>query len=127
MIDKIKLVLSLLFVGFGVTGFYLLEDKQPMVVRILAVLAGLIAAVVLLSTTKSGKEFFAFSRDAVAEAKRVVWPSRRETIQTTVAVFVLVLVMAIFMWIVDVGFLNCLLYTSPSPRDRTRSRMPSSA
>lgn len=106
MIDKIKLVLSLLFVGFGVTGFYLLEDNQPMVVRILAVLAGLIAAVVLLSTTKSGKEFFAFSRDAVAEAKRVVWPSRRETIQTTVAVFVLVLVMAIFMWIVDVGFLS---------------------
>ena len=106
MIDKIKLVLSLLFVGFGVTGFYLLEDNQPMVVSILAVLAGLIAAVVLLSTTKSGKEFFAFSRDAVAEAKRVVWPSRRETIQTTVAVFVLVLVMAIFMWIVDVGFLS---------------------
>ena len=106
MIDKIKLVFSLLLVGFGVTGFYLLEEKQPMVVRILVVLAGLIAAAVLLSTTKSGKEFFAFSRDAVAEAKRVVWPSRRETIQTTVAVFVLVGVMAIFMWIVDVGFLS---------------------
>jgi preprotein translocase subunit SecE len=59
-----------------------------------------------LRKSKSGKEFFAFSRDAVAEAKRVVWPSRRETIQTTVAVFVLVLVMAIFMWIVDVGFLS---------------------
>jgi preprotein translocase subunit SecE len=42
----------------------------------------------------------------VAEAKRVVWPSRRETIQTTVAVFVLVVVMALFMWIVDVGFLS---------------------
>jgi hypothetical protein len=52
MIDKIKLVFSLLFVGFGVTGFYLLEEKQPMVVRILAVLAGLIAAAVILSTTK---------------------------------------------------------------------------
>jgi preprotein translocase subunit SecE len=106
MIDKIKLVFSLLLVGFGVTGFYLLEEKQTMVVRILAVLVGLIAASVLLSTTQSGKEFFAFSRDAVAEAKRVVWPSRRETIQTTLAVFVLVVVMAIFMWIVDVGFLN---------------------
>jgi preprotein translocase subunit SecE len=78
MIDRIKLVFSFLLVGFGVTGFYLLEEKQPM----------------------------AFSRDAVAEAKRVVWPSRRETIQTTVAVFVLVVVMALFMWIVDVGFLS---------------------
>ena len=71
-----------------------------------AVLAGLISAAVLLSTTASGKTFFAFANDAVAEAKRVVWPSRRETIQTTIAVFVLVLVMAIFMWIVDVGFLS---------------------
>ena len=105
MIDKIKLVISLLLVGLGVAGFYLLED-HAMVVRILAVLAGLISAAVLLSTTSSGKEFFAFSRDAVAEAKRVVWPSRRETVQTTIAVFVLVVVMAIFMWIVDVGFLS---------------------
>jgi preprotein translocase subunit SecE len=99
MIDKIKLVIGLLLVGAGVAGFYLLED-HAMVVRILAVLAGLV------STTESGREFFAFSRDAVAEAKRVVWPSRRETVQTTIAVFVLVVVMAIFMWIVDVGFLS---------------------
>ncbi len=105
MIDKIKLVISLLLVGAGVAGFYLLED-HAMVVRILAVLAGLISAAVLLSTTASGKTFFAFANDEVAEAKRVVWPSRRETIQTTIAVFVLVVVMAIFMWIVDVGFLS---------------------
>lgn len=105
MIDKIKLVISLLLVAAGVAGFYLLED-HAMVVRILAVLAGLISAAVLLSTTASGKAFFAFANDAVAEAKRVVWPSRRETIQTTIAVFVLVLVMAIFMWVVDVGFLS---------------------
>ncbi len=105
MIDKIKLVIALLLVGGGVEGFYLLEG-HAMVFRILAVLAGLILAAVLLATTVSGKTFFAFSRDSVAEAKRVVWPSRRETIQTTVAVFVLVLVMAIFLWIVDIGFMS---------------------
>ena len=105
MIDKIKLVIALLLVGSGVEGFYLLED-HAMVFRILAVLAGLILAAVLLATTVSGKTLFAFSRDSVAEAKRVVWPSRRETIQTTVAVFVLVLVMAIFLWIVDIGFMS---------------------
>jgi len=104
MIDKIKLVFALLLVAAGVAGFYLLAD-HAMVIRILAVLAGLIAAVVLMSTTPLGREFFAFAREAVVETRKVVWPSRKETIQTTVAVFVLVLVMAIFLWVVDVGFL----------------------
>ncbi|MGZ8252753.1 MAG: preprotein translocase subunit SecE [Methylophilaceae bacterium] len=104
MIDKIKLVFALLLVAAGVAGFYLLAD-HAMVIRILAVLAGLIAAVVLMSTTPLGREFFAFAREAVVETRKVVWPSRKETIQTTVAVFALVLVMAIFLWVVDVGFL----------------------
>jgi len=43
--------------------------------------------------------------ESVAEAKRVVWPSRKETIQTTVAVFVLVLLVAIFLWVIDTGFM----------------------
>jgi preprotein translocase subunit SecE len=104
MIDKIKLVFALLLVAAGVAGFYLLVD-HALVIRILAVLAGLTAAAVLMSSTALGKEFFAFARESVAEARRVVWPSRKETIQTTIAVFVLVLVMAIFLWLVDVGFL----------------------
>jgi preprotein translocase subunit SecE len=105
MIDKIKLVIALLLVGGGIEGFYLLEG-HALVFRILAVLAGLILAALLLATTLAGKTFFEYAQDSVAEAKRVVWPSRRETIQTTVAVFVLVLVMAIFLWIVDIGFMS---------------------
>ena len=104
MIDKIKLVFALLLVAAGVAGFYWLAD-HALVIRILAVLAGVAAAVVLISTTPVGQEFFAFAREAVVETRKVVWPSRKETIQTTVAVFVLVLVMAIFLWLVDVGFL----------------------
>jgi preprotein translocase subunit SecE len=105
MMDKIKLVIALLLVGGGIEGFYLLED-HAMIFRILAVLAGLILAAALFAATVSGKTFLAFSRDSIAEAKRVVWPSRRETIQTTIAVFVLVLIVAIFLWIVDTGFLS---------------------
>ena len=105
MMDKIKLIIALLLVGGGIEGFYLLED-HAMVFRILAVLAGLVLAAVVFGTTLSGITFYDFSRDSIAEAKRVVWPSRRETIQTTVAVFVLVLIMAIFLWIVDIGFMS---------------------
>ena len=104
MTEKIKLVFALLLVAAGVAGFYVLAD-QALVVRILAVLAGVIAAVAVLWTSAIGQEAFAFASEAAVETRKVVWPSRKETIQTTVAVFALVVVMAIFLWVVDIGFL----------------------
>jgi preprotein translocase subunit SecE len=41
----------------------------------------------------------------VAEARKVVWPTRKETIQTTGVVFAFVVVMALFLWLVDAGLL----------------------
>lgn len=104
MINKIKLVLALLLVAAGVAGFYFLAE-QALVLRILAVLAGIAVAVVVLWTTPEGQSAFNFAREAAAETRKVVWPTRKETIQTTVAVFALVVVVAIFLWIVDLGFL----------------------
>lgn len=104
MINKIKLVLALLLVAAGVAGFYFLAE-QALVVRILAVLAGIVAAVVVFWTTRQGQSAFAFAREAAAETRKVVWPTRKETIQTTLMVFALVVVVAIFLWIVDMGFL----------------------
>ena len=104
MTEKIKLVLALLLVAAGIAGFYLLAE-YALVLRILAVLAGVALAVVALLSTRLGQSSLAFAREAAAETRRVVWPSRKETIQTTAVVFVLVLVMAIFLWVVDIGFL----------------------
>ncbi|MCB5188177.1 preprotein translocase subunit SecE [Methylobacillus caricis] len=104
MTEKIKLVIALLLVAAGVAGFYLLAD-QALVLRILAVLAGIVFALLLLKTTVLGQDAFTFAREAVVETRKVVWPSRKETIQTTMAVFGLVIVMAIFLWIIDIGFM----------------------
>jgi preprotein translocase subunit SecE len=104
MADKIKLVIALLLVAAGVAGFYVLAD-QALVVRILTVLAGVVAALVVLWTSPMGKQGYAFAQDAVVETRKVVWPTRKETIQTTAIVFALVLVMALFLWAVDIGFL----------------------
>jgi preprotein translocase subunit SecE len=103
MIDKIKLVLSLLLVAAGVAGFYLVGDS-PLVLRILVVIVGIVAAAFLFKTIPLGEQAFGFLGDSIAEAKRVVWPTRKETIQTTIVVFVLVMVMAAFLWVVDIGF-----------------------
>jgi preprotein translocase subunit SecE len=103
MMEKIKLVLSALLVAAGIAGFYLLADKA-LVLRILVILAGLAAAVALLWTTTQGQTALGFVGEAVAEAKRVVWPTRKETIQTAIAVFVLVAIVAAFLAVVDIGF-----------------------
>jgi preprotein translocase subunit SecE len=103
MIEKIKLVLSALVLVAGIAGFYLLADKA-LVLRILAILAGLAAAVAVLWTTPQGQAALGFVGESVAEAKKVVWPTRKETIQTTVAVFILVVIVAAFLAVVDIGF-----------------------
>ncbi len=100
MLDKLKLLVAGLLVVAGIAGFYVFADS-PAVVRVLSVLAGLILAAVTLWFTAPGKQFYAFSRESVTEAKKVVWPTRRETMQMTGVVIVFVIVMALFLWVVD--------------------------
>ena len=100
MADKIKFVLALLLVVLGVAGFYLLAD-QPMILRVLSVLGGVVAGGAVAWFTEPGQRFFVFGQESVAEAKKVAWPSRKETVQMTAAVFVFVLVMAIMLWVTD--------------------------
>jgi preprotein translocase subunit SecE len=100
MADKIKLILAVLLVVAGVAGFYYLKDSA-LILRIASVLAGLVLAAVVGLTSAPGKQFVVFAQEAIAETKKVVWPSRKETVQSTGMVLAFVLVMAIFLWIVD--------------------------
>ena len=100
MVDKLKFLLAALAVIAGIAGFYLLGADAALL-RVGAVLAGLVVAVVLVWTTAQGRQLAAFVRESIAEARKVVWPSRKETLQTTAMVFVFVLVMAIFLWLTD--------------------------
>ena len=100
MADKLKFAAALLLLIAGLAGFYLLGD-QPMILRVLSVLAGLGAGVAVAWFTEPGQRFIVFGREAIAEAKKVAWPTRKETMQTTGIVFGFVLIMAIVLWIAD--------------------------
>jgi preprotein translocase subunit SecE len=104
MVDKIKIAAALMLVAAGVAGFYFL-DQSPMILRVTSVLAGLAAAAVTLWTSDTGKQFYAFAQESTAETKKVVWPTRKETLQTTGIVFAFMVVMAMFLWAVDAGLL----------------------
>ena len=100
MADQAKLAVAAALVVAGVAAYYWLAESA-LVLRVLAVVAGIAAGAGVAWTSEPGREFVAFAREAVGEVKKVVWPTRKETMQTTAAVFAFVVVMAVFLWISD--------------------------
>ena len=98
--DKAKLGLAVVVVLASLAGFYLLA-KQGQAAQWGALIAGLVVAVVVFMTSEVGRQFLAFGRDSVREVKKVVWPTRKETVQMTAYVFGFVVVMALFLWMTD--------------------------
>lgn len=99
-IDKAKLAVVAVLIVASVAAFYLL-GKQGAVFQWGALLAGLMAAVVVFLISESGRRFLAFAHDAWREVKKVVWPTRKESIQMTAYVFAFVVIMSLFLWLAD--------------------------
>lgn len=99
-VDKSKLVAAAALLLGAFVAFYLLSPQGP-VVQWGALIVGLIAAVAVFGMSEAGKRLVAFGRDAWREAKKVVWPARKEAIQMTAYVFAFVFVMALFLWLTD--------------------------
>ncbi len=98
--DKAKLTATGLLLLASVVAFYML-GTQDLWVRVLALLALVVAAVAVFLISEPGKQFIAFGRDAVREARKVVWPSRKEAGQMTLYVFIFVVIMALFLFLTD--------------------------
>ena len=98
--DKAKLVGAALLLVGSVAAFYAL-GKQDLWLRVLALLALLVAAAAVFFVSEPGKQLIAFGRDSVREVKKVVWPTRKEAVQMTGYVFAFVFVMALFLWLTD--------------------------
>lgn len=98
--DKAKLAAAVILVIGAVVAFYML-NKQGALAQWGALLLCLAAAVGVFLTAESGRRLVAFGRDAVRETKKVVWPTRKESMQMTAYVFAFVVVMALFLWLTD--------------------------
>jgi preprotein translocase subunit SecE len=99
-LDIVKLVIAGALLAAGIAGYYLLSE-QALILRVLAVIAGTVAAAAVAWFTEPGKTFAGFARESIVEVKKVVWPTRKETVQTTAAVFAFVVVMAVYLWVSD--------------------------
>jgi preprotein translocase subunit SecE len=96
---------ALLLVLGAIWGFYF-WGEHSLLLRVLGLLAVVVIAGVLAVRTSSGRAVADFAIESRTEVRRVVWPTRQETIQTTLVVLAMVLVMGIVMWLVDMVLLS---------------------
>jgi preprotein translocase subunit SecE len=106
--DKAKLGGAIALVIAALAAFYLLAKQGP-VAQWGALVLCLAAAFVVFMTSETGKQFTAFGRDSWKEVKKVVWPTRKESVQMTLYVIAFCALMAIFLWSTD-KTLEWLLY-----------------
>lgn len=102
VLDTALLWLAVLVLGASIFGYYWFEPQYSDLVRVLGMLAGAGVAVVIALQSAMGKVAWAYVQGSRTELRRVVWPTRQETVQTTLMVIVVVLLLAIFIWALDI-------------------------
>jgi len=99
-LDTVKLIAAVAILVGGIAAFYLL-GTYPLAVRWLIVLASLGAGIAVALQSAQGKALWEFVQGSRVELRKVVWPTRQETLQMTLVVVVAIVVMGIFFWILD--------------------------
>jgi len=99
-LDTFKLMLAIAVLVAGIVGFYYYE-AESLLYRVLGVVFAAGVAVAISATTVLGQNLIGFGREARMEVRKVVWPSRQETVQTTFMVIVAVIIIGIFLWLID--------------------------
>jgi len=99
-LDIVKMLLSLAILVAGIAGFYYFED-QSAPLRALGVLVAVVVAVFVVVQSTPGRNVWAYVASSRTEVRKMVWPTRAETLQTTLIIFVVVLLLSIFLWLFD--------------------------
>jgi preprotein translocase subunit SecE len=106
-LDTVKLIVSLMILLAGIAGFYYYAEES-LLYRVLGLVAVVMVAAGIALTTATGQAILSFGRESRTEVRKVVWPTRQETIQTTLMVVVAVIIIGIFLWIVDMLLLEAV-------------------
>ena len=102
--DTLKLGAALLLLVAGVVAFYWFDD-QLLVLRVLGLLAVAGISIFIAAQSSTGKNIIGFIGGVKTEVRKVVWPTRAETTQTTLAVILMVILVGIFLWLLDMVLL----------------------
>lgn len=100
--DTVKWSIAAIVTGGALVGFYVFSDHS-LLLRVVLLLVALGISTAIASQTVGGRTALGFARDARIEVRKVVWPTRKETVQTTMIILVAVCIVASFLWLIDAG------------------------
>jgi len=98
-------IASFIVIGLVANYYYI---QQPWPLRLLAGLLLLGVVLFIATQTARGKQFISFAYESRTELRKVVWPTRQETMQTTLVIAAMVIVLALMLWGID-GMLMWLI------------------
>lgn len=99
--DTALLWLAVGIIAASITGFYWFEGQFNVLIRVVGMLAGGAVAILVALASAPGKAAWAVVRDSRTEVRKVVWPTRKETMQTTAIILIVVLILGMLLWGVD--------------------------
>ncbi|MCK5727587.1 MAG: preprotein translocase subunit SecE [Methylococcales bacterium] len=100
VLDIIKQIIAILLVVAGMAAFYYFSEIL-LLYRVLALVVVVALAIGLFFTTGAGQNIWVFMLEAKLEVRKVVWPTREETIRTTLLVFGMVFLVGLGLWLLD--------------------------
>lgn len=99
-LDTAKLIAAAMIVLLAIGAFYIYAEKS-LLFRVIGILVAVAIAAVIALQTGKGRQIWGFFQEAQIEVRKVVWPTRQETAQTTLIVILMVIFIAIFLWLLD--------------------------
>ncbi|MDH3645531.1 MAG: preprotein translocase subunit SecE [Gammaproteobacteria bacterium] len=103
--DRVKLFVAGLLVIGGLFAYYYFAAEYSQVYRVVGVLVATILGFAIAMSSDPGRRFWRFAQGSRIELRKVIWPTRQEALQTTLAVIVFVIVMGVFFWVLDLFLL----------------------
>jgi preprotein translocase subunit SecE len=105
--DIVKQVFSVVFVVAGVAAFYYFSTDHSyfkeirLLYRVLGLVVIVLMALAMMLTTDVGRSVWSFVLESKQEVRKVVWPTREETMRTTLLVFAMVFIVSLILWLLD--------------------------
>ena len=99
--DTVLLLISALVLIGGIVGFYYFENQAITVIRSIGLLLAVAVAMLIARFTEKGMSMFRFFKEADIERRKVVWPTRAETVQTAIMVIIVTIIVSIMLFLID--------------------------
>ncbi len=99
-IDKIKVLGAIFLIVAGVAAFYAMESSSDLL-RVGLLVLSIFLAIGVTLTSGPGQQAWSFAKGARSEFRKIVWPTRKDTVQSTLIVILMVILIGLFLWLLD--------------------------